>query len=302
MEALIPIALVVIAVALVLWLIFSIIHIVREYERLVVFFLGRLQGAKGPGLVLLIPVIQQAVKVDLRESFLEIPQQSCITKDNAPISIDFLVYSKVFEPMITVTAVTDFTGASQALAATTLRAVIGDIPLDDVLAKREEINHILRAKLDEVTERWGVKITSVEIREIQPPRDIQDAMNRQMSAERNRRAVITESEGTRQASINVAEGDKQSTVLRAEGDKQSAILRAEGERQAQALRAEGYGTALTTIFGAASGVDDKTMQIQYLEVLRALASSESKTWIVPMEVTELTRRIGATLGAGSSEP
>ena len=239
--------------------------------------------------------------MDLRESFLEIPQQSCITKDNAPISIDFLVYSKVFEPMITVTAVTDFTGASQALAATTLRAVIGDIPLDDVLAKREEINHILRAKLDEVTERWGVKITSVEIREIQPPRDIQDAMNRQMSAERNRRAVITESEGTRQASINVAEGDKQSTVLRAEGDKQSAILRAEGERQAQALRAEGYGTALTTIFGAAAGVDEKTMQIQYLEVLRTLANSESKTWIVPMEVTELTRRIGATLGAAGDQ-
>ncbi len=302
MEFLIPLALVIIALAIVLWLIFSVVHIVREYERLVVFFLGRLQGAKGPGLVLLIPVIQQAVKVDLRESFLEIPQQSCITKDNAPISIDFLVYSKVFEPMITVTAVTDFTGASQALAATTLRAVIGDIPLDDVLAKREEINHILRAKLDEVTERWGVKITSVEIREIQPPRDIQDAMNRQMSAERNRRAVITESEGTRQASINVAEGDKQSTVLRAEGDKQSAILRAEGERQAQALRAEGYGTALTTIFGAASGVDEKTMQIQYLEVLRALAASESKTWIVPMEVTELTRRISATLGAGGDAP
>jgi regulator of protease activity HflC (stomatin/prohibitin superfamily) len=301
MEFLIPLAIVIIALAIVLWLIFSVVHIVREYERLVVFFLGRLQGAKGPGLVLLIPVIQQAVKVDLRESFLEIPQQSCITKDNAPISIDFLVYSKVFEPMITVTAVTDFTGASQALAATTLRAVIGDIPLDDVLAKREEINHILRAKLDEVTERWGVKITSVEIREIQPPRDIQDAMNRQMSAERNRRAVITESEGTRQASINVAEGDKQSTVLRAEGDKQSAILRAEGERQAQALRAEGFGTALTTIFGAASGVDEKTMQIQYLEVLRSLAASESKTWIVPMEVTELTRRISATLGGGGDE-
>jgi regulator of protease activity HflC (stomatin/prohibitin superfamily) len=197
--------------------------------------------------------------------------------------------------------VVDFTGASQALAATTLRAVIGDIPLDDVLAKREAINTILRTKLDEVTHRWGVKITTVEIREIIPPRDIQDAMNRQMSAERNRRAVITESEGTRQASINVAEGDKQSTILRAEGDKQSAILRAEGERQAQALRAEGYGTALTTIFGAASGVDEKTMQIQYLEVLKALANSESKTFVVPMEVTELTRRIGATLGGGSGD-
>ena len=179
-----------IGVAIGLWLLFSIVNIGREYERLVVVLFGRLQGAKGPGIVLLIPFVQQAVKVDLRERFLEVPQQTCITKDNAPINIDFLVYSKVFDPQTTVTAVTDFTGASQALAATTLRAVIGDIPLDDVLAKREEINHILRVKLDEVTERWGVKITSVEIREIVPPRDIQDAMNRQMSAERNRRAVI----------------------------------------------------------------------------------------------------------------
>jgi len=301
MEAIIPIVIVALVLAAVLWLIFSAINIVREYERLVVFFLGRLQGAQGPGFVFLIPIIQQKVKADLREFFLEVPRQTCITKDNAPIDIDFLVYSKVFEPATSVVAVTDFRGASQALASTTLRAVIGDIPLDDVLAKREEINNILRAKLDEVTHRWGVKVTSVEIREITPPRDIQDAMNRQMSAERNRRAVITESEGTRQASINVAEGDKQSTILRAEGDKQSAILRAEGERQAQALRAEGYGTALTTIFGAAAGVDDKTMQIQYLEVLRALAGSQNKTWIVPMEVTDLTSRIGASLTGRPSE-
>lgn len=261
-------------------LVFSIVHIVREYERLVVFLFGRLQGARGPGIVLLIPFVQQAVKVDLRERFLEVPQQTCITKDNAPINIDFLVYSKVFDPSESVTAVTDMTGASQALAATTLRAVIGDIPLDDVLAKREEINNILRAKLDEVTHRWGVKITSVEIREIVPPRDIQDAMNRQMSAERNRRAVITESEGTRQATINVAEGDKQ-----------SAILRAEGNRQSQILQAEGYANALQTIFNAARGIDEKTMSLQYLDALKALAAGEGTTWIVPMELSELTRPI-----------
>ena len=273
-----------IVLLIVLVIIFNIVHIVREYERLVVFFFGRLQGARGPGIVLLIPFVQQAVKVDLRERFLEVPQQTCITKDNAPISIDFLVYSKVFQPDVTVTAVTDFTGASQALAATTLRAVIGDIPLDDVLAKREEINHTLRAKLDEVTERWGVKITSVEIREIVPPRDIQEAMNRQMSAERNRRANITESEGTRQATINVAEGDKQSNILRAEGDRQSQIL-----------RAEGFSNALQTIFGAARGIDEKTMALQYLEALKALAAGDSTKWIVPMELSELTRPITAAM-------
>jgi len=260
------------------------VHIVREYERLVVFFFGRLQGARGPGIVLLIPFVQQAVKVDLREFYLEVPQQACITKDNAPISIDFLVYSKVFDPSESVTAVTNFSGASQALAATTLRAVIGDIPLDDVLAKREEINTILRTKLDEVTHRWGVKITNVEIREIVPPRDIQDAMNRQMSAERIRRAVITESEGQRQATINVAEGDKQ-----------SAILRAEGNRQSQILQAEGYASALETIFNAARGIDEKTMALQYLDALKVLGAGESTKWVIPMELSELTRPIAGAM-------
>ena len=288
-----PVTLAIAAIVIVvgLFLLYNTIHIVREYERLVVFFFGRLQGARGPGIVLLIPIVQQAVKVDLRERFLEVPQQTTITKDNAPINIDFLVYSKVFDPVETVTAVVDFTGASQALAATTLRAVIGDIPLDDVLAKREEINNVLRTKLDEVTHRWGVKITNVEIREIVPPRDIQDAMNRQMSAERNRRAVITESEGTRQATINVAEGDKQ-----------SAILRAEGNRQAQILQAEGYATALQTIFGAARGIDQKTMALQYLDALKALAAGDSTKWIVPMELAELTRPIAGAMRQAREEP
>jgi regulator of protease activity HflC (stomatin/prohibitin superfamily) len=276
--------LLIVGLLLVLWLITLTVHIVREYERLVVFFFGRLQGARGPGLVILIPFVQQTVKVDLREFYLEVPQQTCITKDNAPISIDFLVYSKVFDPSESVTAVTNFSGASQALAATTLRAVIGDIPLDDVLAKREEINTILRTKLDEVTHRWGVKITNVEIREIVPPRDIQDAMNRQMSAERNRRAVITESEGQRQATINVAEGDKQ-----------SAILRAEGNRQSQILQAEGYANALQTIFNAARGIDEKTMALQYLDALKVLGAGDSTKWVIPMELAELTRPIGAAL-------
>jgi len=282
-----PVTLAILAIALVvvLFLIYSTVNIVRQYERLVVFTLGRVtNGSAGPGLILLVPIIQQAVRVDLREFYIEIPQQTCITKDNAPISIDFLVYSKVFDPEESVTAVTSFSGASQALAATTLRAVIGDIPLDDVLAKREEINNTLRAKLDEVTHRWGVKITNVEIREIVPPREIQEAMNRQMSAERGRRAVITESEGTRQATINVAEGDKQ-----------SAILRAEGNRQSQILQAEGYANALQTIFGAAKGIDDKTMALQYLDALKVLGNGASTKWVIPMELAELTKPIAGAM-------
>ena len=195
---------------------------------------------RDPGLRFLVPIIDRPVKVDVREQFIEVPSQTTITKDNAPINVDFLIYWRISDPLKSVVNVANFPGALQGVATTTLRAVIGDILLDEVLSKREQINEVLRVKLDEVTERWGGKVTTVEIREITPPRDVQDAMNRQLSAERTRRAVITESEGTRQAAINVAEGQKQSEILKAEGDRQAAIL-----------RAEGFSLALTRIFQAA---------------------------------------------------
>ncbi len=208
----------------------SAIRVVSEYQRLVVFRLGRCIGDRGPGLVILIPIIDRAVRVDLREQVREIPQQTSITKDNAPISIDFLWFYKVITPTDSVLAVGNFELAAQGMATTTLRSVIGGILLDDVLSEREQINNILRTRLDEVTGRWGVKVTNVEIREIVPPREVQEAMNRQMSAERIRRAVVTESTGTREAAINVADGEKQAAILRAEGEKQSNILRAEGDK------------------------------------------------------------------------
>ena len=263
------------------------IRIVPEYQRLVVFRLGRSIGPKGPGIVLLIPVIDRAVKVDLREQVREVPHQTSITKDNAPISIDFLWYYKVLDPAESVLQVGNFESAAAGIAATTLRAVIGGIPLDDVLSEREHINNMLRTRLDEVTERWGVKVTNVEIREIIPPRDVQDAMNRQMSAERIRRAVVTESTGTREAAVNVAEGEKQSNILRAEGQKQSAILAAEGEKAAQLLRAEGFAQALEQIFNAAKSVDQKTMTLQYFETLKSIGASPSTKYIFPMEFTSM---------------
>ena len=263
------------------------IRIVPEYIRLVVFRLGRCVGARGPGIVLLIPIVDRAVKVDLREQVREIPHQTSITKDNAPISIDFLWYYKVLDPTESVLQVGNFEMAAQGMATTTLRAVIGGIPLDDVLSEREHINNMLRTRLDEVTERWGVKVTNVEIREIIPPREVQDAMNRQMSAERIRRAVVTESTGTREAAINVAEGEKQSNILRAEGEKQSNILRAEGERQAQLLRAEGFSSALNKIFEVAQTVDPKTMTLQYFETLKSIGAGSSTKYIFPMEFTSL---------------
>lgn len=265
----------------------SAIRIVPEYQRLVVFRLGRCVGSKGPGIVVLIPVLDRAVKVDLREQVREIPHQTSITKDNASISVDFLWYYKILDPTESVLQVGNFEAAAQGMATTTLRAVIGGIPLDDVLSEREHINNMLRTRLDEVTERWGVKVTNVEIREIIPPREILDAMNRQMSAERNRRAVVTESTGAREAAINVAEGEKQANILRAEGEKQSNILRAEGERQSQLLRAEGFANALRQIFEVAQTVDPKTMTLQYFETLKALGTSPATKYIFPMEFTSM---------------
>ena len=263
------------------------IKIVPEYQRVVVFRLGRCIGARGPGLVLLIPFVDRAVRVDLREQVREIPAQTSITKDNAPISIDFLWYYKIFDPVQSVLQVNNFELAAQGIATTTLRSVIGGIMLDGVLSEREQINAALRTRLDEVTERWGVKVTNVEIREILPPRDVQESMNRQLTAERTRRAVVTESTGTREANINVAEGEKQAAILRAEGEKQSAILRAEGERQAQLLRAQGYSAALEQIFGVAKDVDSKTLTLQYFETLKSMAASPSTKYIFPMEFTSL---------------
>ena len=265
------------------------IRIVPEYQRLVVFRLGRSIGSKGPGIVLLIPVIDRAVKVDLREQVREVPHQTSITKDNAPISIDFLWYYKVLDPAESVLQVGNFESAAAGIAATTLRAVIGGIPLDDVLSEREHINNMLRTRLDEVTERWGVKVTNVEIREIIPPREVQDAMNRQMSAERIRRAVVTESTGTREAAINVAEGEKQSAILKAEGQKQAAILEAEGAQQSQVLRAQGFAQALEAIFNSAKAVDQKTMTLQYFDTLKTIGASPSTKYIFPMEFTSLFR-------------
>src|SRR5947207_639573 len=281
-----------IVVLVLLIVIYLSVRVVNQYARLVIFRFGHTDGSlvKGPGLVFLIPIVDRPVAVDLREQFIEVPSQTTITKDNAPINIDFLIYWRVYDPLRTIVNVANFAGALQGIASTTLRAVIGDILLDDVLAKREQINEVLRVKLDEQTERWGGKVTTVEIREIIPPRDVQEAMNRMLSAERNRRAVITESEGTRQSTINVAEGDKQ-----------SAILRAEGERQAAILRAEGFALALDRVFSVAHTVDGKTMTLQYLNALQTLGNSPSTKFVIPMEFTSLLRPL-IELSSGAVAP
>lgn len=287
MELTVVYCLIGIVLVLAVFFLTSALKIVPEYQRLVVFRLGRCLGEKGPGLVILIPFIDRAIRVDLREQVREIPAQTSITADNAPISIDFLWYYKVFDPVQSVLQVSSFEMAAQGIATTTLRSVIGGIMLDGVLSEREKINQALRSRLDEVTERWGVKVTSVEIREIIPPREVQESMNRQLTAERTRRAVVTESTGTREAAVNVAEGDRQAAILKAEGVKQSSILIAEGERQAQLLRAEGYSAALGKIFEVAQTIDSKTMSLEYFETLKKMAQGASTKYIFPMEFTSM---------------
>ena len=271
-------------------------RVVPEYTRLVVFRLGRMTGVKGPGIVGVLPIADRVMKVDLREFYLEIPRQTAITKDNAPISIDFITFFKVVDVQASVVQVADFSGAAQNIAATTLRSVVGDISLDDVLAKRDEINQLLRAKLDDVTERWGVKVTNVEIREITPPPAVQEAMTRQMSAERTRRALVTEAEGDKTAAVLRAEGEKQANILQAEGDKQANILQAEGEKQAAALRAEGFALALTNVYDAAKGIDAKTMGLQYLEALKSLGASPSTKFVLPLELSSLLQGVAGYAG------
>lgn len=280
------------------------IKVLPEYQRLVVLRLGRaLPQAKGPGLVVVIPVIDTPIRVDLRERIMEIPKQTCITRDNAPISIDFLIYLQIVDPLASVVNVQNVFQATEGLATTTLRAVIGDIALDDVLSKRDEINQKLRVKLDEVTHRWGVQVNAVEIKEILPPAEVQESMTKQMAAERNRRAMVTEAEGAKQAQILRAEGEKTARILEAEAQKEAMILQAEAQRQAQLLSAEGYALALERITAAARQMDQNAVVLQYLETLKNLGQSASTKWILPVELSGLAQRITSTVGqANTSRP
>ena len=224
------------------------INVVRQYERAVIFRLGRHVGTRGPGLVILIPFVDQGQRVDLREFVIEEPKQTSITKDNALVDVDFVVFLQVQDPDAAVLNINNFVIAVRNLATTSLRAVIGDLTVEDVLARREEINTRLQVKISEETVRWGVDVRSVEIREITPQADIQHAMTQLLTADRTKRAQITESEGERQAAINVAEGNKQSAILEAEGVREASILQAEGSRQAQILEAEGFSIGLQRIY------------------------------------------------------
>lgn len=263
--------------------------VVQQYERMVVQRLGRFVNLQRPGLRFLIPVLYNGTRVDLREQVDRVPTQKYITLDNVVVDMDFVIYYRIMEDMAerSVLEVQNYRQAVINLAFATLRAVIGGIELSAALAERERIRDEVQVRMDEVTSRWGVKVSQVEINEIDPPPGVKQAMEREKSAAAIKTAEITESEGQRQSQINRAEGEKQAAILEAEGVRQKEILEAEGEQQATVLRAEGFSTALERIYSVANTVDSKTMSLQYFETLKALGSSPSTKFIFPMEFTSM---------------
>ena len=278
-------------------------RIVNQYERILILRFGNFLGVRNPGIRVVIPFVDTPVRIDLREQVDRVPTQKYITFDNVVVDMDFVIYWRVMDDEESIKSavlqVSDYRLATINLSFATLRAVIGQISLANALSDREQIRDQLQIRMDEVTGRWGIKVSQVEINEIDPPPGVKSAMERQKSADAIRIAEITESEGRRQAAINLAEGEKQAAILRAEGQRQSEILESEGDRQAAILRAEGFSDALEKIYAVAQNVDANTMSLQYFEALKHMADGESTKFVLPMELTRLLEPFSKLAGNSS---
>ena len=286
------IVLLVVIAIFVIVVVFRSIRIIPQAYTGVVERLGRYQRTLSPGLNLLVPFIDRLRPlVDMREQVVSFPPQPVITEDNLVVSIDTVVYFQVTDARAATYEIANYLGAVEQLTTTTLRNVVGGLNLEEALTSRDEINGQLRLVLDEATGKWGIRVSRVELKAIDPPLSIQDSMEKQMRAERDRRAVIL-----------TAEGSKQSQILEAEGRRQADILRAEGEKQAAILRAEGEAAAIQNVFDAihAGRPDDKLLAYQYLQTLPKISEGASnKMWIIPSEFTEAMKGIGAAFAAGA---
>ncbi|MBA2568046.1 MAG: SPFH/Band 7/PHB domain protein [Actinobacteria bacterium] len=281
--------------ALVLLVLARTIRIVPQARAGVIERLGRYQRTLEPGLAIVIPFVDRLRPlIDLREQVITFAPQSVITEDSLVVHIDSVIYSQVTDPKAASYEIADYIQAIEQLTVTTLRNVIGGITLEDTLTSRDQINAQLRGVLDEATGKWGVRVNRVELKAIDPPGSIQEAMEKQMRAERDRRAAIL-----------TAEGVKQSQILTAEGEKQSAILKAEGHKTAQILEAEGQSQAIETVFKAIheGNADQKLLAYQYLQMLPQIAQGASnKLWIIPSEFNQALGRLGASLGVTDGAP
>jgi regulator of protease activity HflC (stomatin/prohibitin superfamily) len=289
---------VLIAAAIVaLFLVFRSVRIVPQARAGIVERLGRYHRQLEPGLALVIPFVDRVLPlIDLREQVVSFRPQAVITEDNLNVQIDSVLYYTVINPKDVTYEVANPIQAIEQLTLTTLRNIVGGIDLEEALTSRDTINTQLRTVLDEATARWGIRVNRVELKGIDPPPTIQEAMEKQMRAERDKRATILTAEGTKQSEILTAEGEQRAAVLRAEGVRQSTILEAEGYRDAQVLRASGEGQAITTVFGAIHDgkPDRELLTYQYLQQLPKIAAGESsKLWIIPNEVVQAIDKLGS---------
>jgi regulator of protease activity HflC (stomatin/prohibitin superfamily) len=281
-----------------LWLVVSFITsaiiIVRPYEAAIVERLGRYQKTLYQGLHFVIPFLDRVIKVDLRERVVDVPPQEVITRDNVVVTVDGIIYYRVIKPEDVVYRVQNFQLAAVALAQTNLRNIIGELTLDETLTSREIINAKLRTVLDEATDPWGVKITRVEIKRIDPPKDVMDAMHKQMKAEREKRAMILEAEGFRESQIKKAEGLKESQILEAEGKAKSIQLVADAEKYSIIARAQGEAEAIRTVFGAIKEIQPtkEILLIQYFDALKKIADGQASKVFFPVELSSLASALG----------
>ncbi len=296
MEFIAPIVILVLAVALLT----QALKVVRQQQVGIVERLGKFRRTLDPGPHLLVPLIDNVrYTMDMREAVVPFPPQGVITEDNLMVSIDSVIYFQVVDPVRAAYEAQNYIQAIEQLTMTTLRNIIGGLDLEQTLTRREEINAKLRSVLDEATGKWGIKVNRVELRSIEPPATIRDAMEKGARAERDKRAAILLAEGQRQSQILSASGDREASILRAQGERESAVLRAQADRQAQMLRAEGEAQAITTVFGAihAGKPDQSLLAYQYLQMLPNLAKGDAnKVWVVPSELNDALKGLGRAAG------
>ena len=296
------IGLAIVVLAAIIIVVLSGVKIVQPYEQAIYMRLGKFVRVLNQGLNIVCPLINQVVKLDLRTEVLDVPKQEVITKDNSPVSVDAVIYIKVTDPKNAFFEVTNYRLATVNLAQTTLRSIIGEMKLDQILSSRERINVSLRDILDENTDKWGVKIEAVEIREVDPARKVKDSMEEQTSAERKRRAAILEADGQKRAAILEAEGKKKSMILEAEGTRQSMILEAEGKRLATILEGQGEAQRLRIMSVGAAAMDSKAMSVLSMQTLQEVGKGESSKFFFPMELTKLVDGISDYIGTASKIP
>ncbi len=290
MDEIIIILAVVVIVAVVLVAV-SGIKIVKPYEQAIYMRLGKFVRVLNQGLNVVFPLINEVVKMDLRTEVLDVPKQEVITKDHPPVDVDAVIYIKVTDPKNAFFEVTDYRTATVYLAQTSLRAIIGEMELDEILSSREKINIQLRDVLDEATDKWGVKIEAVEIREVDPATKVKDSMEEQTSAERRRRAAIL-----------AADGEKRAAILEAEGKRQSMILEAEGKRLATILESQGEAQKLRIMSVGASAMDSKALSVMSMDTLKSLGDGQASKIFFPIEVTKIVEGLSHYMGASASIP